>query len=187
MNQFLRLFVLLAIFCSTAILISCNKGDEPTSENEEEGITTLTLTLTGGAAPITFQFRDLDGDGGNTPIITQSTPLAANTTYSAALTLLNENENEDITLEIKEEDEDHQFFFVVGNGLNLNVQYKDEDGNKNPVGLLSEFKTGDPSSGNLVVTLRHQPSKTATGVKEGRIANAGGETDIEVTFGVTIK
>lgn len=186
MNKFLKLFAFLAIVFAGMSLVSCD-DDEPEAENEEEEITTLTLTLVGTGAPIVFVFRDLDGDGGNAPVITQGTPLAANTTYTAALTLLNENENEDITTEILEEDEDHQFFFRPSSGLNLSVSYEDADANQNPIGLATEFRTGSASTGTLVVTLRHEPNKTAAGVKDGDINNAGGETDIEVTFNVTIQ
>ncbi|NJL74373.1 MAG: type 1 periplasmic binding fold superfamily protein [Saprospiraceae bacterium] len=186
MNKFLKLFAFLAVVFVGMSLVSCD-DDEPETENEEEEITTLSLALVGGAAPVVFQFRDLDGDGGNPPVITQGTPLAANTTYTGILTLLNENENEDITAEILEEDEDHQFFFRPSNGLNLSVSYKDADADQNPIGLETEFRTGAVSTGTLVVTLRHLPNKTAAGVKDGNINNAGGETDIEVTFNVTIQ
>jgi len=40
----------------------------------------------------------------------------------------------------------------------------------------------DPGEGGLRITLRHEPNKTAAGVQNGDITNAGGETDIEVTF-----
>ena len=42
-------------------------------------------------------------------------------------------------------------------------------------------------SGTITVTLRHEPNKDAAGVSSGDIANAGGETDIEVTFNVEIQ
>jgi hypothetical protein len=35
--------------------------------------------------------------------------------------------------------------------------------------------------------LRHEPNKDALNVASGEITNAGGETDIEVSFPVTIK
>ena len=37
------------------------------------------------------------------------------------------------------------------------------------------------------MTLRHEPAKDASGVAAGDITNAGGETDIEVTFDVTVE
>lgn len=163
---------------------ACDK-DDPKPENEEELNTTLTLTLTpvGGGIPVVFSFKDSDGDGGLPPLITNGS-LNANKTYSGTLTILNELSGANLTAEIQREDEDHQFFFQVSGGLNLTVNYKDMDSNGKPVGLTTEFVTGASSSGNLTITLRHKPDKSATNVDKGDILNAGGETDIEVTFNV---
>lgn len=180
------LFVALAM--GAIFMSACD--DDPIVVNEEELITTLRMTLTpqGGGTPVVLSFVDLDGDGGNAPIITGGT-LAANTTYTGALTLLNESETpvEDITEEIEEEDDEHQFFFAISSGLNLTVSYADQDGNSNPIGLATTAVAGAASTGTLTVTLRHEPNKTAAGVKDGDITNAGGETDIEVAFPVTIQ
>ena len=94
---------------------------------------------------------------------------------------------EDITAEIAEEDAEHQFFFAASSGLNATVAYGDQDDMGNPVGLSSVVTTGDASSGTMTVTLRHEPAKDASGVSDGDITNAGGETDIEVTFDITIQ
>ena len=37
-------------------------------------------------------------------------------------------------------------------------------------------------SASMTVILRHEPDKAGAGVSDGDITNAGGETDIEVTF-----
>jgi len=39
----------------------------------------------------------------------------------------------------------------------------------------------------VTITLRHEPAKDATGVSDGDITNAGGETDISVNFPVEIQ
>lgn len=163
--------------------------DDPVVPNEEELITTVTYTLTpdGGGTPVTLNFSDPDGDGGNAPTVTEGT-LAANTTYVGVLSLLNEVEDpaENITAEIQEEDEEHQFFFqstVDG----LSVAYDDQDEDGNPIGLTTTVTTGEPASGTLTVILRHEPDKSGDGVSEGSIANAGGETDIEVSFDVDVQ
>ena len=169
-------------------LTSCEK-DEPDIPNEEELITTLVYTLTpqGGGAAVEFRFTDLDGDGGDAPVIINGT-LAANTIYNGAIALLNEAEmpTEDITEEVEEEDEEHQLFFQVATA-NATVVYADADVDGNPIGLASTLTTGDASVGTLTITLRHEPDKSASGVAGGDIANAGGETDIEVTFDVTVQ
>ena len=183
----MRLYVL--VFLSLLMLAGNCEPETPEIPNEEEVITTLIYTLTSDPdnSVTTLTFRDLDGDGGNAPVITGAT-LAANRTYSAQLTLQNEQEEpaEDITEEIEEEDEDHQFFFestVPG----LAVAYNDSDGAGNPVGLRTTLTTGDAGSGTLTITLRHEPSKSAAGVSDGNLDNAGGETDIEVTFDLIIQ
>lgn len=168
---------------------SCDK-DDPTPPNDEELITTLTLTMTpqSGGDALEFQFKDLDGDGGEDPVITNP-KLAANTTYDASIELLNESESpiEDITEEVEREGDDHQFFFATTTGVNLTFAYTDSDVNGNPIGLSALFQTGEASTGGFKVTLRHEPNKSASGVLTGDISNAGGDTDIEVTFDLDIE
>lgn len=169
-------------------LTSCEK-DAPDIPNEEELITTLVYTLTpqGGGAAVEFRFTDLDGDGGDAPVIINGT-LAANTIYNGAIALLNEAEipTEDITEEVQEEDEEHQLFFQVATA-NSTVAYADADDDGNPIGLASTLTAGDASAGTLTITLRHEPDKSAEGVAGGDMTNAGGETDIEVTFNVAVQ
>lgn len=180
----------LAFFLIAFVLLlsSCDKED-PVIPNEEELITTLTYTLTpaGGGAPVILSFVDLDGDGGNAPTLS-SDAFAANQTYSGVLVLQNESISpvDNITLEIEEEAEEHQFFFqstVTG----LSIAYNDQDGNGNPIGLSSTLTTGAAGTGTLTIVLRHEPDKAASGVAGGDIVNAGGETDIQVTFDIDVQ
>ena len=182
--------LLTSVIISLLAVMSCSDDPEdPIIENEEEVITTLTYTLTpseGGSA-VVLSYQDLDGDGANEPTITNGT-LSAETTYSGSLTLLNETESpaESITEEIEEEDADHQFFFVT-TVSGLSVAYADTDDDGNPVGIASTLTTGSAGSGNLTVTLKHEPDKSASGVSDGVITNAGGETDISVTWTITVE
>ena len=174
----------------TILSINACEKDDPDPVNPEEIITTLTYSLTpvNGGTTITFQFKDLDGDGGNAPIITNGN-LEANTTYEGFIALLNESVTpaEDITKEVDTEAEEHQLFYVPQNGLDASISYADEDANANPLGLATMLTTGDASQGQLQIILRHEPDKTASGVATGDPTNAGGETDIEVTFEVSIQ
>jgi len=181
-----------AYFLAAALVFQgCDDDDDmmPPIENEEEVITTLRMTFTpdGGGDDIVLEFQDLDADGPDAPTITVN-PLDASTDYSVAITLLNETESpaENVTLEIEEEDDEHQFFFDT-TVPELTIAYADTDGDGNPVGLSTNVSTGVAGSGLLTVTLRHEPDKNASGVSNGDIANAGGETDIEVIFGVTVQ
>ncbi|NNE27257.1 MAG: type 1 periplasmic binding fold superfamily protein [Saprospiraceae bacterium] len=169
------------------VFTSCN-DDDVMIENPEELITTVRLSLNNGNGTVSiFTFRDLDGDGGNEPTIA-APKLTANTTYTGNITFVNETEDpqENITEEIEEEDLEHQIFYSI-NGADASLSYLDTDPEGNPVGLSIEFVTGEASSGTLVVTLKHEPVKDAAGVAEGDITNAGGETDIEVTFPLVIE
>jgi hypothetical protein len=168
-------------------LSSCSKDDTP-PVNEEELITTVTVVFTpqGGGTSITLQYKDLDGDGPNAPDITVPA-LAANTTYTGTVTILNETENPpgDITSEVEEEGEEHQLFFqapLIGAFV-----YTDKDINNNPIGLKFTLRTENAATGDLVVTLRHLPNKSASGVASGDITNAGGATDFVITYPLEVQ
>ena len=187
-----HLKLLAFLFIATLTFTACS-GDEtlPEEEHEEEMITTMNISFTteGGADPIVFSFKDLDGEGGADPVISNNT-LVSNTTYTGVITLLNESENpaEDITEEVKEEAEDHQFFYTSSSTLSSTFKYAGEnDKNGNPVGIQFTVATGASGSGTFTIILRHEPSKSIQSVKEGNITDAGGETDIEVSFPVTIE
>lgn len=186
MKKFKLLFTFLAAFALT--LSSCEKKD-PKLQNEEELITTLTYTLTpaAGGAAVEMKFVDLDGPGGNAPIISGGI-LMANTVYNATVKIWNESKTpaENITEEVKEEAEDHQFFYS-STLSDVVIGYEDTDKNAMPIGVETTVTTGNAGTGKLSVTLRHEPNKTAAGVSTGDISNAGGETDIEVTFEIDVQ
>lgn len=169
---------------------SCSSDDNaPVPVNEEEVITTVTATFTpmNGGTAITLTSRDLDGDGPNAPIVTASGNFIAGTMYHGSVVFLNELSNpaENITDEIEEEGDEHQLFFQQS-GLG-SFTYGDEDANGNPIGLHFNYTAANtPANGNLTITLRHEPNKTGEGVANGTITNAGGATDAEVTFVVTV-
>lgn len=179
--KLIALLVIPAIFST-----SCSNDDAPV--NEEEVITTVRTTLTGGGQVITLTSRDLDGDGPNAPVVTVSGNLVAGTTYTGSTEFLNELEDpaEDITIEVQEEGADHQVFYQLPSSIGT-VTYTDTDANGRPIGLNFTLVAGTSgSTGTLTVTLRHLPNKTATGVAAGDITNAGGNTDAVVTFSVAV-
>jgi hypothetical protein len=123
-------FLKYALLASTLIFASCtDENDTPPVVNEEEVITTLTVTLDSGTDQIVLQYQDLDGEG-----------------------------------------------------LNVTTDYADADSMGNPLGLSFILTTSEASSGALTFTLRHEPNKPNSGLD-----NAGGETDIEITFNVTVQ
>lgn len=177
---------LFSILFVSALFTSCSNDDNaPAPVDEEEVITTMTVTLTSaGNTTVTLESKDLDGDGPNAPEITVSGSLVADATYSGSITLLNETEtpSENITTEVADEDDEHQFFFTAGGAI-TGTSYTDEDGNGNPLGLSFDLTTGAAGSGTLQITLRHEPKKP----NDGTLADAGGETDIAQSFTVTVE
>jgi hypothetical protein len=182
--KFLTSLVFVSIF-----FVSCsNDDDSPAIVTEEEVITTMTVTLTpeNGGSLVVLSTIDLDGDGGNDPIVSVTGSLNADTKYNGTITLLNQTEEpaENITEEVEEEDLDHQFFFNVGSGLNVSISNQNLDSENNILGTTFDLNTGTASSGDLTFTLRHEPTKQP-GSNDADAA--GGETDIEETFTLTIQ
>ena len=183
-NNALKLF----IFSFLAIsLFSCADDDDatpqqPISPNDAELITTVKLELTDQNQMISvFSFTDLDGDGGNPPVI-DTIKLNKNLSYTVSAIFLDEsdsNDVEDITEEILEEDDEHLICFDIENIDGLTIRRTDSDGTYE-VGLASMWNVSDTAvatNGIVRLTLKHQPD-----VKDGSCAP--GDTDVEVDFPV---
>ena len=170
-----------------ALLSACNSDVEtPTPPNEEEVITTVILTFSNEAGTQTFAYRDPDGDGGNPPTQQDEVVLSVNSTYTLDISFLNEavQPAEDISVEVEEEGAEHQVFIhnPGSSVLPFTYTYGDTDANGNPIGLTGTVTTGaNASSGTMYVTLKHQPDS-----KSANSTIADGETDIEVSFAVSI-
>ena len=147
--------------------------------NEVSEITTLNVYFNN---VLNLQYRDLDGSGPNTPIIT-SNPLSPYTTYNVNLEFLNELEGPaiDLTEIIIEEDIDHQIFVSLNNGSDVSVNNFNLDENGNILGTQFQLTTGSVSEGTITITLVHEPMKPNDGLE-----SAGGEIDIQVTFDVLV-
>tara|TARA_B100001093_G_scaffold343022_1_gene327797 strand:- start:8 stop:583 length:576 start_codon:yes stop_codon:yes gene_type:complete len=170
-----------ALLAIPFLYFSCNDDDDtPEPVNEEEVITTMNVYVDGALA---MSSTDSDGDGPLEPVVTDGV-LAANTTYSVRLEFLNELEDpaEDITEEVEEEDLEHQVFYSAGGDLNVGVEYANFDSDGNPLGTLFTLTTNEAGSGTITITLVHEPMKPNDG-----LATAGGLTDIEVTFNVSVE
>lgn len=176
-------------------IVACKKDKEdvltPSTPpaNEEEVITTVRLTFTDQETTTEVFHMEVDFDDvGGDPVVVADT-LPAQRAFDVSVRLLNESTSPlvDLTNEVLSEGTEHQFFFEVTNA-NLTMAYADADVNGRPIGLTNTAITGAASTGGeLRITLRHQPDKAATGVASGNITNAGGETDVEVVFPLTIE
>jgi hypothetical protein len=178
--------ILATVILATLSLASCSDDDDlPEVINEEEVITTMTITLVpdNDGASVILKTQDLDGDGPDEPVVT-SGKLVAGVTYDGSIELLNELETpaEDITLEVIEEDLDHQIFYTIASDLGVTIDNVNLDSEGNLLGTEFKLTAGAASSGLLTFTLRHEPTKPNTGLED-----AGGETDIEVSFNVEVE
>ena len=171
---------------------SCNNSTpDDNTPTDEEVYSVMLLQFTpsnGGTDTINYYFSDPDGVGGTDAFISSGT-LQANTSYDAILTLTNSTVDPavDMSAIVLAAADSHQVFYAPNN-TNLSVDYLDQDSNGKPIGLSTRINTGSPSTGGfMMVALRSNPDKNADGVAQGDISNAGGTTDIEVIFEVTIE
>lgn len=177
-----RLFPFFALGLLT--LFTACEEDDPVIENEEEVITQVTLTLfpSGTQEQVVFSFNDPDGDGGMAPELTQTGTLVAGADYRGQVSFANEDEGS-IDGEIIEEGLEHQVFYETN--TNLTFAYTDMDAAMQPIGLQTSLTTGAAGSGNLTITLKHEPEKAGAVISNPDAV--GGETDVEVTFPITIQ
>lgn len=182
-----RNYTLIALTAiSLAACSSDDDGDTPEIINEEEIITTVTFTLQSGTETVVFTSRDTDGDGPNEPTVSVVGSLDVSTEYTGNIVFLNETVSpaENITEEVVEEADEHQVFYTPSSGVDATIAYDNFDSNNNPLGTLVTLTTGvSTGTGSLTITLRHEPTKP----NDGTLSNAGGETDVQVTFPVIIE
>ncbi|WP_026778099.1 hypothetical protein [Polaribacter sp. Hel_I_88] len=180
----IKLFALL--FISSVALSSCSEDHDDDHDHGSEGelITTVTYTLTNGNDIVNLVFTDLTGGSLDDATYDVSGSLTANTTYTGVLKLENATESpaENITLEVKAEGDEHEFFFA-SSIAGLTFEKTDTDINGNPIGIETSVTTGSAGSGTLTVVLKHEPTKPNNGTS----ANAGGSTDVEVTFNIAVQ
>lgn len=177
---------------------SC-ESEDPEKENDGEVITDVTLkfqelnasnALVGSV--LSFKASDPQGiEVGKTPTI-QSISLAKGKKYQMTIEVTNAIKGEDITQEILTEAAAHQFFFLgqVIESSFFSIQYADAGG----VALgLKTIVTVSSSTGtnnsNMRVVLRHDLNKSFPGASSPTFANfaqAGGETDLDITFPVIL-
>jgi hypothetical protein len=183
MNLNLKTFLMASM--TVAMMVSCKK-DEPAPVEDNETITTVRLKFTQGGTTTTFNFKDLDGDGGNAPVIDKIS-LKPNTTYTLAVEVLDETKNpvSDITTEIKKEQDEHIIEYVSTPATVLSVTATDKDSRNFPVGLAASAKTTTAGTGKLRVILHHQPPVNNVAVKNGTFTV--GSTDFDVAFDVEVK
>jgi hypothetical protein len=163
---------------------SCTK-EAPAPEDENELITTVRLKFTEGTTSQTFEWKDLDGDGGKAPTI-QPITLKANKTYKLDIVFLDESKSPigDLTSEIAKRSDEHLVVYTAAPSTLLTYTYSDKDINNLPIGLVGSVKTNAVGTGSLKVQLRHQPVVNNMKQKNGTITP--GSDDVNISFGISI-
>ncbi len=172
----------ISIFALVIMLSGCLRKDV-VEENSNELITTLRLKFTeqGSNTASTFQFRDVDGPGGETPQV-DTIRLKANTNYSVEAEILDESKDPvvDIHDEVEEEGTVHRLYLIPSAGIDITITELDYDSEGHPLGLKSTWQTGSAAQGRVTVTLRHYEN----GGKETSdpVNSSKSNTDAEVVF-----
>ncbi|MCC6412648.1 MAG: hypothetical protein IT270_13375 [Saprospiraceae bacterium] len=174
----LPLFVLLAT--AGIFFTACNNDDD--DGTAQENITTIQVHLTGAGIDQEFEWNDLDGIGGNNPVIdTIVVPANTGDIFSHIHVYDRSKTPEvDITDEIEAESLEHLITYAVA-GANVNIAYDDTDSNGKPLGIKSIWTSTGASNGTLRIILYHEPSN------KDNLSDPGGEVDFDVTFPVRIQ
>lgn len=180
-----RKLIWMLLFGVTTLFTQCkDAGDDVEVDDENELITSVTLTFTeqGTNNISTFSYKDADGEGGNLPTKFDSITLKPNTTYTLAVELLDESKSPvvDISKEVEEESDEHLFVYTASPGSLLTYTYGDKDANNYPIGLTGTAVSGAAGAGTLKVQLRHQP-----GAKNGTATP--GSDDVNLDFNLIVK
>jgi hypothetical protein len=203
-KEFMNINKIICFFCIAITLIALQgcETDDPIKEDVPELITKVTLTFTpaGGGEPVVGTAIDPDGDGVQDIQVDGSIHLTSATDYSLDITLINElaepsDPQYNITEEVEEEADEHIFFFSWAEGLfsdptgdgNVDnradvVNYEDADNNGFPLGLNTFWTTGNATTGEFRVILKHQPD-----IKSATSDASAGETDVDITFEIQIQ
>ena len=167
------------------LLNSCKKSD-PAPADENELITTVRLKFTEGSTSQTFEWKDIDGDGGKAPVI-QNIALKTNKTYKLDVSFLDESKMPvvNITEEVAKEKDEHLVIVTPAPASLFTYTYGDKDSRNFPVGLTGSVKTAGAGTGTLKVVLRHQPPVNNQPVKNGTATPGSSDADVQFNVAVT--
>ncbi len=178
-----RLWVILVV---SFLAGACNNDEEnPDPANDNEAITTATLTLTSQTTPVQTVTATVENLNTSADFSRATLMLRANTTYTGAVTLLDKTKTptSDVSAEVKKEANEHLLIYTfspaTGSPASMTVTATDKDTNPAPgpypIGLATQVRTGAVGTGKLKVVLRHQPN-----TKNGTATP--GTTDLDTDF-----
>jgi hypothetical protein len=177
------LFLSLSIL-SLLTIAACNRDDTP-APVEQELITTIRLIVKDSAGTArTFDYRVQNGFGSTSPgsIRVDSVVLPASPAhFNVEVRVLNESAQpaEDITDEIIAERDDHLFIVhatAEAGSSPIAFGSGSTDNAGRPFNQTLKLNAPSASSGQIIVTLRHEPTDKNSSV------SPGGETDAEAVF-----
>ena len=178
-----------AMIAALIVLASCKKDDDQPNIpqpviNEPENITSVELHFSSldGTSGFHVDWDDPDGLGGNEPTI-DNIVLDSGVTYNVVVSFLDRSggTSMDLTPEIEEESDEHIVCYSLDAASEnaLEITSTDTDGTYR-IGLNTQWEAKGITSGELTLTLKHQPE-----AKDGTCDP--GETDVEVVFPISIQ
>ena len=180
-NSFFSLLALALMASLSLVQQGCGHDHD---EDKHGKITTMQVILTDGNTTVSAKAVDLDGDGGNPPVVDTLT-LQAGRSYTGRIELLDESVDPPIsrTEEIRRDADTHLFRFTVLRGAQgrVIISNLDRDSKGQPFGMRFNVQvtSGGAANGGLRILLEHHD----TGDKGAGIF----DTDIEAEFPVVIE
>lgn len=169
--------LLLSAFAGSLLFSACKKDDD----TEQENITRVVLHFTGDGFDQEFEWKDLDGDGGNAPTV-PTLQLPIGKVLNCHIHVYDDTKSpvEDLTEEIEAESAAHLWVFESLLST-LQIEYDDQDSNGKKFGLETKWTTTTFASGTVKVTLFHEPTN------KDNLSAPGGETDFTASFPVNVQ
>ncbi|WP_296384814.1 type 1 periplasmic binding fold superfamily protein [Winogradskyella sp.] len=180
-------FFVSALFCLTLITSCSSDDDNPPPVNPEEIITNVTLTFTNNADAtdiVVLASVAPDGqDGTSNESVTGNFTAGATYDLSLAITNASETPADDVLNDDIIPEADEHFFSYAVNNINLTMTRDGDDingPNGSKLGVNTTWVAGAASTGNVQITLTHEP--TSTDDSDGFGTATGGSEDLNITF-----
>jgi len=183
-NLFSKMAFLALVFVSI-VVVSCKKEDNHDHGSDQEQITTATITFSlPGGVTATASWRDIDGAGGNSPVIDTLVlnPITTPLNYTATISFLDESKTPalNVTEEVQEKSDEHLLVLQPSANLNWLIVTNDKDKNGKDLGLNQTVTVAGSGNGTLRVVLKHEPDKNASNPLNT------GETDLDIIIPVRV-
>jgi hypothetical protein len=179
---------ILIVAALALLIISC---EDPTSdESNDIQITTLIYHLVpkGTRDTVSLEYQDLDGEGGEDPII-KNRKLDTNIEYFGYIELLDENHpNPEKPHErVDNNTSTYQFFYELSDTSNHDISYIDSDPTGFPVGLTTVFLSGSGNTERLNIRLYEELDKSASGPDYADTTSIGGKRVFKAELLIRLK